>query len=472
MWEQIRSNRRKSVFLVLCIAALLLFLGLVIGEAWQPGAGLLGVAVALVLWTVLSLTAYFRGGDILLAVSGAKEITHDDHPRLFNVVEEMKIAAALPKMPKVYLIDDMAMNAFATGRSPDDAAVAVTAGLLGRLNRDELQGVVAHEMSHILNRDVLLMSMVGVTLGALVMISQVFLRSLYFGGSSRRYRSSRANGGQALILVVAIVGAILAPILAQLIYFAVSRRREYLADANAAVLTRYPEGLASALEKLSVDTQVLARANRATAPMYIVNPLRKANEARTGLTSTHPPIEERVRVLRTIIGSVSYQQYEAAWRTTRGNRGSIMPASALASDQANPIRQAMAPETQQTPRQQVREAGDLLRKVNQFLFLPCACGLRIKLPPDFKKPQIECPRCHRLLTAPVAQMVAAGAVAQAVAGRPEQPVPAQPLAITRSGTGWMSFKCPCGTTQNIAPSFAGNQIACSHCGRKIQIRRA
>ncbi|MDQ1257250.1 MAG: Protease HtpX, partial [Candidatus Hydrogenedentes bacterium] len=247
MWEQIQSNKQKSVALVVLIAGLLFVLGYVIGEAAAPGAGILGLGVALIVWIVMSLVAYFQGDSILLAVSGAREISRDDHPQLFNVVEEMKIAGALPAMPKIYIIDDMAMNAFAAGRSPEKAAVAVTAGLLARLNRDELQGVIAHEMSHILNRDVLLMSMVGVMLGVIVMVSEIFLRGLWHSGLARRYQSSRNQSGggqaQAIMMVVAIVLAILAPILAQLIYFAISRRREYLADANAAVLTRYPEGL-------------------------------------------------------------------------------------------------------------------------------------------------------------------------------------------------------------------------------------
>lgn len=403
MWEQIRANRRKSVSLVILMAALLLALGFVIGESAQPGAGFIGLAAAGGLWVILSIVAYYRGGDILLAVSGAREISHDDHPQLFNVVEEMKIAGLLPKMPKVYLIDDMALNAFAAGRGPDRAAVAVTAGLLGRLNRDELQGVIAHEVSHILNRDVLLMSMVGVTLGTIVMVSEVFLRSMRFRslGSSRRYRGS-GGGGVAIMAVLAIVGAILAPILAQIIYFAVSRRREYLADANAAVLTRYPEGLASALERIGTDTAPLARANSTTAPMYIVNPFRAAGRLAAGLTSTHPPLEERIRVLRGITGNVSFAQYETAWRTAHGKGKGVLPASALAAGGAQPIRAAFAAETVSSPRRGMREAGDLLRKINGFLFLTCTCGLRIKLPPGFNRPRIECPRCHCQLEIPAA----------------------------------------------------------------------
>ncbi|HEO72561.1 MAG TPA: peptidase M28 [Candidatus Hydrogenedentes bacterium] len=484
MWEQIRSNKRRSVFLVFLIAVLLFILGYVIGEAAAPGAGIVGLAVALVVWVIMSLVAYFQGGKILLAVSGAREIAKEDHPQLFNVVEEMTIAAALPKMPRIFIIDDMAMNAFATGRSPDDAAVAVTAGLLGRLNRDELQGVVAHEMSHVVNRDVLLMSMVGVMLGAIVMVSEVFLRGLWYsGGRSRRYRSSSRGGGQgqAVMVVVAIVLAILAPILAQLIYFAISRRREYLADANAAILTRYPEGLASALEKIGGDSHRLVKANKATAPMYIHTPFKQGRSA-AGLTSTHPPIAERVRILRSITGNVSYRHYQQAWAQTGAKDASRMPASALAADKALPIRNGEAPADKKDARQRMREAGDVLRKVNQFVFLPCVCGLRLKLPPGFKHDHVRCPKCKRTLAVPAAQLAAAAAVGEtmrqqagATGGIPLAKARAaqdeSPLEITQRGRGWMTFKCSCGATRTLAPNFEGDRLRCTQCGREIRVRR-
>jgi heat shock protein HtpX len=490
MWEQIRSNKRRSVALVFVIALLLLILGFVIGEAVQPGAGVVGICVAVLVWMLMSVVAYFQGDNILLAVGGAKEIAHEDHPQLFNVVEEMQIAAGLPKMPRVYLVDDMALNAFATGRKPDKAAVAITTGLLGRVNRDELQGVIAHEMSHIVNRDVLLMTIAGVMLGTIVMIAEIFLRGFLRVGSvsTRRYRSERGGGGgqaQLIMVLVAVALAILAPILAQLIYFAISRRREYLADANAAVLTRYPEGLASALEVIAADANPLTHANRATAPMYIINPLRKDGLRAFSLTSTHPPTAERIRILRTIAGNVSFQQYDTAWRAVRGRKNGIMPPSALAQGQATAIRAPHADAAAVDPRQRLREAGDLLRKTNQFRFLPCACGLRIKLPPDFSKETVPCPRCHRELTVPTAQLVLAGQVAdvlseqtapQRVATPKPQPTPSgdtgtavAPLQITRCGNQWMSFKCTCGATLTLSPFNTASDMACSNCGRKIVI---
>ena len=185
----------------------------------------------------------------MLSVSNAKEVTPEVHQQLFNIVEEMKIASNLPKMPKIFIINDAAPNAFATGTKPENSAITVTAGLLAKLNRDELQGVIAHEMSHIANRDILVMTFAGIMLGCIVLISEVFLKGLWFsGGSSARYRSKSSSGGgqaQLVMMIAAIILAILAPIAAQLLYFAISRRREYLADANGARLTRYPEGLAS-----------------------------------------------------------------------------------------------------------------------------------------------------------------------------------------------------------------------------------
>jgi heat shock protein HtpX len=405
MWEQIQLNKRRSAILLVLIALLLVALGFFIAEAMQPGAGAMGMLVAVIIWVVMSLVAYYQGENILLAVSGAKEIQKEDHPQLFNVVEEMTIAAGLPKMPRVYLIQDMALNAFATGRDPSNSAVAVTAGLLSTLNRDQLQGVVAHEMSHVVNRDVLLMTMAGVILGSIVMISEVFLRGLWYSGGaarSRRYRSDKEGGqAQMIMMVVAIVLAILAPFLAQLLYLAISRRREYLADANGALLTRYPEGLAGALEKIEADPNVLENATKATAPMYISNPFAKAGGMALNLVSTHPPIDERIRILRSMAGGVSYANYDTAWRQVKGKDSGVIPASALAlAAAAAPVAVREAnPETVEPrdPRQQMRETGDLMRKVNNYQFLDCECGLRIKLPPDFDGASVECPRCHREL---------------------------------------------------------------------------
>jgi heat shock protein HtpX len=278
VWEQIRSNQIRSVVLTIGMGALLVVLGYVLGLYFfdSPIAGLI---IALLLWAIMTLVAYFQGDSILLRMAGARKIKPDDHPRLYNVVEEMKIASGLETMPDVYIIDDPALNAFATGRDPKRASVAITSGLLQKLNRDELQGVIAHELSHVKNRDVLLMAMCSVLLGTIVILAWYGSRFMFLGGMGGSRRSSSrggggCGGGMAVILIVALVFMILAPIMAQLIYFAISRKREYLADASAALYTRYPEGLASALEKLGSSAGQLKSANKATAPMYIVNPFR------------------------------------------------------------------------------------------------------------------------------------------------------------------------------------------------------
>ncbi len=403
MWELIRANKRDSVLLIILMATVLMTLGFIIGLAVVgPEGGVAGLGIAAAVWLVLTLVSFSSGDQILLAASRAQPVTHDVHPQLFNVAEEMKIAAGLPAMPKIYIINDPAPNAFATGRSPQSASLAVTAGLLGRLNRDELQGVVAHEMSHILHRDILYVMLAGVMLGGVVLLSQVFLRGLLHGsvGSHRRYSSQGRGGGQAqlVIAIVAILAALLAPLMAQLLYFALSRRREYLADAGAARLTRYPEGLASALEKIANDpAPPLATANDATAPMYIVNPFKRRGKMDlSAWTSTHPPIAERIRILRSMAQGVSYRDYAQAFTAVTHARNPIPAAALIKEDVA--IRPAQAETTSQEKiHRQVHEIGDLMRKVNGFLFLTCVCGLKIKVPPNFQADTLKCPRCGRTL---------------------------------------------------------------------------
>jgi len=383
------------------MAVLLLLIGYFMGVAFMDN-GIGGLLIALVIWAVMNLIAFFQGDSILLALSRARKIKRDDHPRLYNIVEEMKIASGLEKMPDIYIIDDPALNAFATGRDPKRASVAITSGLLQKLNRDELQGVIGHEISHIKNRDVLLMALCGVLLGTIVILAWYATRLLFFGSMFGGRRSSSSGGGQAqlIILVVGIVFMILAPIAAQLIYFAISRKREYLADSSSALYTRYPEGLASALEKLAASTAPVKSANQASAPMYIINPFRKKGRAASDLTSTHPPISERIRILRSMAGGASLADYDSAFRSVhKGGRG-IIPASVIASAGAVGLRavepEAARRELEPGKVERTREVSDLMWRLNDYRTITCDCGTKFKVPPKLKKPSVKCPHCGRI----------------------------------------------------------------------------
>jgi heat shock protein HtpX len=297
MYDEISANKRNSWLLVAAVTAVLVALGYLLGEYW--GNGYVGLGFAVVIATVMSLSAYYNGAKMVLAISRARRIEKKDYPQLFNVVDELAIAGGMP-VPVIYVIDDSAPNAFATGRDPEHAAVAITTGLLEKLNRDELQGVMAHELSHVGNRDILFATMVGIMVGSIALIADFFLRSMIWGGGRRRSRSGNRGGGGAILVVIGLVFALLAPLFARLLQLAVSRQREYLADASAAKLTRYPEGLASALEKIAGDREVLEVANRATQHLYIVNPIKPFEKRAKSLFSTHPPVEERVARLRAM----------------------------------------------------------------------------------------------------------------------------------------------------------------------------
>jgi heat shock protein HtpX len=395
MWELIKANQRKSVFLFVIMGIILIGLGFVIGFSFDPqgnGSGaIFGIIIALAIWFIMSLVAVTAGSSIMLAASNAKEVTPDVHPQLFNVVDEMRIAAGMNKMPKVYIINTDAPNAFATGMSPDKAAVAVTAGLLAKLNRDELQGVMAHEMSHVINRDVRFMTIAGVMLGAIVIISEIFLRSLLFRGVG----GGKKEGGQAqiIIMVIALVFAILAPILAQLLYFSISRKREYLADASAVRLTRYPEGLASALEKISGSSIDMPMANKVTAPMYICNPLKKKGMKMSDLSSTHPPISERIRILREMSGGAGLANYQNAFSKITGKKN-VIPQGELSKNEEIGMRMGIAAEVTDN-KTTARTMNDIMMRVDNYSFVDCTCGMKIKIPEDFASDMAYCPRCGK-----------------------------------------------------------------------------
>ena len=305
--SQISANKRNSLFLVLIVIWILIVLGAAIGYALTGSlAGILGMtAVAIVIGIVMGAASYFSGDQLVLAASKARRVDDTSAPQLVNVVREMSLAAGIP-MPAVYIIDDSAPNAFATGRDPQHASIAITTGLLQKLDREELQGVIGHELSHVRNYDIRFTLMVGVMVGSIALLADMFLRYGFwtgFGGRGRRSSGSSDSGGlQVVVLVIAIVLAILAPIVARLVQLAVSRQREYLADASSVDLTRNPVGLENALEKIAAYQEPLEVANRATQHLYIVNPMKKLSDRGMGLFSTHPPILDRVNRLRAMYG--------------------------------------------------------------------------------------------------------------------------------------------------------------------------
>jgi heat shock protein HtpX len=293
MYEQIASNKRKSFFLILFFLCLIFALAWFFGELTDMGP--YGLVLAGVIAIAMTFGSYYSSDKIVLAISRAKPVEKKDYPYLYNVVEGLAIAAGLPK-PRCYIIDDTAPNAFASGRNPKNSVIVVTKGLLQKLNRVELEGVIAHEMSHIKNYDVLVQTLAVVMVGVVALLSDWILRTFLWGG--RRRRSDRGGGNAgAIIIVVGLVLAVLSPLISQLIRLAVSRKREFLADADGALLTRYPPGLASALRKLAADREPLEAANKATAHLYIVNPLKDIKGAVNKLFSTHPSVEERVAAL-------------------------------------------------------------------------------------------------------------------------------------------------------------------------------
>jgi heat shock protein HtpX len=296
MYEQIARNKWKSAALVVFFMAFIFLLTWFFEYLTGWGKG--GLVLAVVVSMGMAAAGYFSSDKVVLAISRARPVTKEEHPYLYNVVEGLAIAAGVPA-PRCYVIDDTAPNAFATGRNPQHAVICVTTGILQKLDRAELEGVIAHEMSHIKNYDIRLQTVVVVMAGVVALLSDWMLRSFFWGGGRRRGgREGRGGGGAgAILVVVGLALALLAPFFATIIQLAVSRKREFLADASGAMLTRYPAGLASALRKISADTEPLEAANKATAHLYIVNPLKNIKGAVNRLFSTHPPIEERIAAL-------------------------------------------------------------------------------------------------------------------------------------------------------------------------------
>jgi heat shock protein HtpX len=301
IYNQIDSNRWKTIVLMVGFSVFIVAVAYILSFALGfEGPSALGfVGIILIISGFINLGSYYWSDKLVLGMTGAKPVSKESNRDLYRIVENLTIAAGTP-MPRIYVIDDPAPNAFATGRDPKHAAIAFTTGLLNRLEKLELEGVAAHELSHVRNYDTRLMSIVVILVGTVALLAHVFFRSLWWGGGSRDRR-----GGGALLLIVGVVVAILAPIAAQLIKLAISRRREFLADSSGALLTRHPEGLAAALVKISSDTNPSKHASAANAHLFIVNPFKgkQAKNWLTGLFRTHPPLEERIKALKSSVGA-------------------------------------------------------------------------------------------------------------------------------------------------------------------------
>lgn len=302
-WDQVSANIFKTWVIMFFFS--LFVVGVVYifarGYGFDSASGLSFVGFALIITGIINFVSYFFSDQLVLGISGAKPVSEKDNKELYRLVENLCIAAGLPT-PKIYIINDSAPNAFATGRDPKHATICFTTGILDKLNKQELEGVAAHELSHVGNRDTLLMSVVSILVGTIALLADFFMRSMWFGGRSR----DDDNRGNQLFMILAIIAAILAPIIATLIQLAVSRRRELLADASGVLITRYPQGLESALLKISGDKEPLEAANRGTAHLYIVNPLKGKDVAgfMANLFNTHPSIEVRIKALREMEGQV------------------------------------------------------------------------------------------------------------------------------------------------------------------------
>jgi heat shock protein HtpX len=493
-WQIIAANRRKTVFLILLMGMLLAAVGYAAGILFdgfysgfvfnveQEGlrssrdSGIVGFIIALMIWLGLLIAAFFSTESIFLSLTGAREVSREMYPQLYNVVEEIKIAAAVNKMPRIFITEDTSPNAFALGKSPDDGIICVTAGLLAICGRDELQGVIAHEMGHIINRDVLYMGVAATMLGAITFIADAFFRSSRYM-PIRRYRSSvtgKKSPVEIWLFIIAFALIVLSPILSRILYFSISRKREFLADATSARLTRYPEGLASALEKIMLSTSGIIEAPRAAAPFYIVNPYKLDLDG--GLFATHPPLGQRIKTLRSMTSGASYKDYVKAYWGVTGTHRNLIPLSDMHLGEKVGIRQ---PSAENVPGfssiERRKKAGDIIRALNGFAFVNCSCGMKIKTPPEIGLDFITCPKCGEIHKIPDWDKRNPETVidySSALGGSSEMNLtvekPSSPQVVGRDKGSWQRIKClSCGKDMQVSPAFHLDHVQCSKCGVRI-----
>lgn len=448
------------------MASLLLAVGYFAGEAYSPGFGLPGLLLGLAVFCVQLAVYALAGEAVVMSGLGAREMTREESPRLFNIVEEMQLASGLGYIPKIYIVDNDSPNAFAIGHKPSKSAVAVTRGLMYRLNRDELQGVIAHEIAHLKNLDAKFMTLAGVMLGSIIILSDMAMRMFFYGGRGRRRSDSRSGegGGQAqlIFLVVAILLVILGPLLARVLYFAISRSREYLADASAAVYTRYPEGLASALQNIARSSTPIGEVNRTVAPMFIVNPLQ-ASGGSDSMFSTHPPLEDRIGILRSM-GGASYSDYNKAFAGTKGK--SIIGERTLRESSGQDIRSASA----EGPLETRSETKTTVHRLYGYTTIDCTCGAKLNVPGTFMENNVRCIRCgQQNELPPLAERAMIQPIVPTVAPDKSAKLPVREYTRQEPGQ-WETIPCECGNQIELSPSFSAPTISCRKCGARIGIR--
>jgi len=458
MWQQIAANKRKTTVVLIISFILMLLIGSIFGVLFclytvsydrADGNGdlylilwgiITGSGVATVLWLIQLACAFANGNNTVLGIFDACKLPPHSHKILENVVEEMSIAAGLPKPPQIYVIDSKMPNAFACGLKPDKSVVAVTTGLLTTLNRDELQGVIAHEISHIVNRDSSLLLYACVMFGTILLISDIGFR-VFIRSSGRRSSSSKGSGGAIILIVVlalAILSFVITPILIRILYSMLSKKREYLADACAAQLTRYPAGLASALYKISHSSYTVENSNGYTNAMFIVNPKEtekngnrtnyynenisdfSASSISNSLSSgceTHPPTEERIKILMNMTGA-GLRDYNEALKSVSRRKTTVLdreilkrakdisirePKEDFGATSAIPLMGIAANKAENITKnknfykKQKREAEDIIWKANGYIFKQCECGTKLKFPQSYKGQEISCPHCGNII---------------------------------------------------------------------------
>ena len=520
MWEQIKFNRRRTVLVWIMSGLFFLVMGyiffLVFGPMLEREYGISRYVVIVLLvgcWIIMSFISFFWGDKLLIKISKAKKVDRTVNPRLFNVVEEMKLAAGLPVVPDVYIMPSLASNAFATGIQMENSAIIVTAGLLSKLNREELQAVIAHETAHILNRDILLLTFLGNMIGSFYVVgallgSLMLLKSggVGFGSNRRRRRNRRGAiftlGGnkrsnnfsgsglkQNRLRSNQDVAELEVGLPGRFFYLFLTRTRENLADASAARLTRNPGALASALEKIDIEKNRLGEANAVTAPMFIEAPLKDG--------STHPPIEQRIKVLRAMTRGASYTDYQKAYRQVTGKTERVIPETTLNEDTRVDIKESAKSSQNSQKETTENDSGDLqneearqtikdLKKEKKAVnYYDCRCGLKIRIPANIEQKKVACPRCGRVFSADVDNSEAGfntrhfkainfvkglDELPEAEINHLEQDEKGNYFYEVKDDEKWESFLCQCDSLIQLSPGFSGSIKKCRDCGLTIEIR--